>query len=211
VDDELKSVGKHREVKQQLRKIMEAKRQQLKLEQQQSASEVICRWAQDFITPQKHLSTRYPTLLAFMPIRSEVDITPLIRWCWEAGYHVAVPKVDKALQSMEAYEISSFEELEPGAWGIPEPRPTASRVTTLAEIDVIIIPGLAYDRQGGRLGYGSGFYDRFLSSYAVMGLPQPFKLGVCFDIQLQDELPMEQHDLRVDILITEEKVYDMRH
>lgn len=206
----MENVKKHSEDKQQLRKIMEAKRQQLSVEQRQSASEVICRLALDIISPLVRSSVR-PTLFTFMPFRSEVDITPLIRWCWEAGYLVTVPKVDKALQSMEAYEISSFEELEPGAWGIPEPRTTASRVTTLAAIDVIIVPGLAYDRQGGRLGYGSGFYDRFLRSYDVMGLPHPFKLGVCFNIQLQDELPMEQHDLRVDRIITEEGVYDIRH
>jgi 5-formyltetrahydrofolate cyclo-ligase len=210
VDDEVENVGKHREDKQKLRKIMEAKRQQLSEVQRQSASEVICRLALNILSPLVRSSTR-PTLLTFMPIRSEVDITALTRWWWEAGFHVAVPKVDKALQSMEAYEITSFEELEPGAWGIPEPRTMASRVITPASIDVIIVPGLAYDRQGGRLGYGSGFYDRFLRSYDVIGLPHPFKLGVCFDIQLQDELPMEQHDLHVDRMITEEGVYDIHH
>lgn len=199
---------KHRADKQQLRKIMEAKRQQLSEEQRRSGSELISRFALDTCLPLV-LSSARPTLFTFMPFRSEVDVTPLTRWWWEAGNQVVVPKVDKALQTMEAYEISSFEELEPGAWGIPEPRSAATSLATLAAIDVMIIPGLAYDRQGGRLGYGSGFYDRFLERYDVMGLPHPFKLGVCYETQLQDELPMEQHDLRVDRMITEEGVYNI--
>ncbi|MEX2415427.1 MAG: 5-formyltetrahydrofolate cyclo-ligase [Paenibacillaceae bacterium] len=202
------NMEKHRSDKQKLRKLMEANRQQLSEEQRRSSSESISRFALELIVPLVRSSAR-PTLFTFMPFRSEVDVTPLTRWWWEAGYHVVVPKVDKALQTMEAFEISSFEELEPGAWGIPEPRSMAPRLATLAAIDVMIIPGLAYDRQGGRLGYGSGFYDRFLDRYDVRGLPHPYKLGVCFETQLQDELPMEQHDLRVDRIITEEGVYDI--
>jgi 5-formyltetrahydrofolate cyclo-ligase len=202
------NVGKHRADKQKLRKRMEANRQLLSVEQRQSASESISRFALETISPLV-LSLARPTLFTFMPFRSEVDVTPLTRWWWEAGYQVVVPKVDKVLQHMEAYEISSFEELEPGAWGIAEPRSTAPRLDSLESIDVMIIPGLAYDRHGGRLGYGSGFYDRFLERYDVMGLPHPFKLGVCFETQLQDVLPMEQHDLRVDRIITEEGVYDI--
>lgn len=204
----MENVGKHRADKQQLRKIMEANRQLLSEEQRRSGSEAISRFALDIISPLV-LSSARPTLFTFMPFRSEVDVTPLTRWWWEAGYQVVVPKVDKALQTMEAHEISSFEELEPGAWGIPEPRSSAPRLATLAAIDVMIIPGLAYDRQGGRLGYGSGFYDRFLDRYDGMGLPHPFKIGVCYETQLQEELPMEQHDLRVDRIITEEGVYDI--
>jgi len=192
--------------KQQLRKIMEARRLQLSEEQRRLASEAISRRTLEMISPLV-LSSAQPTLLTFMPFRSEVDVNPLtLRW-WEAGNRVVIPKVDKALRTMEAYEINSFEELEPGAWGIPEPRSTATKFTTLASIDVIIIPGLGFDRHGGRLGYGSGFYDRFLGRYDVLGLPHPYKLGVCFETQLLDELPMEQHDLRVDRIVTEEGIY----
>ena len=84
-----------------------------------------------------------------------------------------------------------------------------SGLTASTAIDVIIVPGLAFDRQGGRLGYGSGFYDRFIEHYEKRGLPHPLKLGVCFETQLLDDVPMEQHDLRVDRIITEAGVHDI--
>jgi 5-formyltetrahydrofolate cyclo-ligase len=194
--------------KQLLRKRMEAKRQLLSQEERQNASERISRLALHVCMPLA-LNSSDPTLFTFMPFRSEVDVTHLTRWWWEAGFRVTVPKVDRTLQIMEARQVNSFEELEPGAWGIPEPRSTAPGIPSLDAIDVMVIPGLAFDRKGGRLGYGSGFYDRFLRGYDKLGLPHPYKLGVCFATQLLDELPMEQHDLRVDRIVTEEGVYDI--
>lgn len=204
------NVSEHRKNKRELRKIMEIKRQQLSDEERRSSSESISRSALEIILPLIQSSTQ-PTLCTYVPFRNEVDVTPFILKWWEAGYSVVVPKVDNALKMMDIHMISSFEELEPSVWGIPEPRTTAPKLASIDMIDVMIIPGLAYDRQGGRLGYGSGFYDRFLDRYDVLGLPHPYKLGVCFDMQLQDELPMEQHDLRVDRIITEEGVYDISH
>jgi len=197
-----------REEKQQLRKLMEAKRQQLSDEERRSSSDSVVQYALELILPLMQTST-LPTLFTFVPFRNEVDVTKLTLKWWEAGYQAVVPRVDKALKHMDVHQFNSFEELEPGAWGIPEPRSTAPKLVSLAEINVMTIPGLAYDRQGGRLGYGSGFYDRFLEQYDVMGIPHPFKVGVCFDTQLLNELPMEQHDLRVDRVITEKGVYDI--
>ena len=203
-------MSEHRENKRELRRLMELKRQQLSEEERRISSELISRFAMENILPLIQASTK-PVLFTYVPFRNEVDVRPLTRKWWEAGYSVVVPKVDNTLKIMDVHKINSFEELEPGVWGIPEPQVTAPQLASLDIIDVMIIPGLAYDRQGGRLGYGSGFYDRFLDRYDVLGLPHPYKLGVCFDIQLQDELPMEQHDLRVDRIITEEGVYDIPH
>lgn len=211
MDDELDSLDELREVKRQLRSFAEARRQQLPIEQRQSASELICQHTVGIIDNYARSITHQPTILAYIPFRSEVDITPLIRHCWEANYKLAVPKVDKRLLSMEAYEIHSFVELEPGAWGILEPSALIAKLTALHTIDIIIIPGLAYNREGSRLGYGSGIYDRFISRYDALGLSRPLMLGVCFDIQLHDSIPTEQHDLRVDRIITEEAVYDIDH
>jgi 5-formyltetrahydrofolate cyclo-ligase len=200
-----------REDKSKLRKDMEARRQQLSIEQRQYASELICQLTMDVIVNHVRSIAHQPMIVAYMPFRSEVDITPLIRQCWESSFKLSVPKVNKSLQSMEAFEIRSFLELESGAWGIREPNTKVTRLVSLTTIDIIIIPGLSYDQQGGRLGYGSGFYDRFLSRFDVRGLTPPLKLGVCFDTQLQDKLPMEPHDHIVDYIITEKAVYDNRH
>jgi 5-formyltetrahydrofolate cyclo-ligase len=210
VDDGLDFVD-GREDKKKLRKLMEASRQQLSREHRQFASELICQLTMDVIVNHVRSIAHQPTIVAYMPFRSEVDITSLIRQSWKANFKLCVPKVNKSLQSMEAYEIHSFLELETGAWGILEPNAKIARLVSLSSIDFMIIPGLSYDRQGGRLGYGSGFYDRFLSRFDVRGLTPPLKLGVCFDAQLQDKLPMEPHDHTVDHIITEKAVYDNHH
>ena len=75
-----------------------------------------------------------------------------------------------------------------------------------ATIDTVLIPGSVFDPSGGRLGYGGGFYDRFLTEAA----PRAIRLGVAFELQLVDQVPMEPHDQYMDILVTEQQIYDCR-
>jgi 5-formyltetrahydrofolate cyclo-ligase len=106
---------------------------------------------------------------------------------------LAVPITDPARQ------------LQPGCYGILEPT-SAQVVIEPARLDLALVPGSVFDRCGARLGYGGGFYDRFLSQDA----PQALRIGLSFEIQLVDQVPTEVHDQFMDILVTEEQLYDCR-
>lgn len=91
------------------------------------------------------------------------------------------------------------ESLQPGAFGIPEPTDTETTVSEWA-VDLIIVPGVAFDRQLNRMGRGKGYYDRLLSTL------QAPKIGICFDFQLQDNIPVEPFDKKMDLIITEKEI-----
>lgn len=135
------------------------------------------------------------SVLAFVSISTEVPTEPLLRAILASGKRLLLPFVADD-GSMKAAAIASLDELEPGYRGIPEPASREPVPATAA--DAIVLPGVAFDERGGRLGYGGGFYDRFLS--AASGRPL---IGICFEAQLVDEVPMLEHDRRVDVVVTE--------
>ena len=143
------------------------------------------------------------TMLCFASFRSEVDTTPLIAWCLARGTAVALPRIVGA-HHMEAYAVTDLQrDLVAGRWDIPEPRPGLPLVDPAA-IDVVIVPGSAFDRAGGRLGYGGGFYDTFLARLR----PDARRIGVGFDLQVVDRVPREAHDLCVDLIVTESRAIE---
>jgi len=146
-----------------------------------------------------------PTLLTYMPHRSEPDITPLMEWCWRQGVRVLLPRVAKDTKAMSLHRVSGYKDLDSGAYGIREPRPHTPVETNLATISLILVPGLAFDAGFGRLGYGGGYYDRFMQLFAARGLERPAAIAAAFDLQLIEQVPTSWHDFRVDGLITESK------
>jgi 5-formyltetrahydrofolate cyclo-ligase len=137
-------------------------------------------------------------ILAFVSIGSEVSTADLLAAVLENGRTLLLPFVSED-GTMRASVVGSLAELEPGFRGIPEPRARMPVDPTFAS--AIVVPGVAFDPRGGRLGFGGGFYDAFLAN--APGVP---KVGICFEVQLVDEVPMEQHDVSVDIVVTEERV-----
>ncbi len=107
--------------------------------------------------------------------------------------------------AMEAREIRSFDDLVPGAYGIPEPAPHTA-VVTPEEIDVIILPCLACDKSCRRLGHGGGYYDRYLSQISEKCMTA----ALCYEAVLADELPVQKHDIPADAVITEKAIYRWR-
>ena len=95
-------------------------------------------------------------------------------------------------QNMDFFEVKSLEELEPGYFNIPEPPET----TPAPKGDLIIVPGVAFSKKGERLGYGGGFYDRFLEHHKV------YTIGVAYDFQIMNSLPTEEHDRKLNEIIT---------
>lgn len=190
------------EEKRRLRKQMEAARNALPGPERERASQLICahvvRAAEAAVSGQQQ-----PTLFSFVPFRTEVNVRPVIEWAWRQGIRVVVPRVDRAAGSMSLHEICSYSQLVPGAWGIAEPASELDVFYSIGDISAVVVPGLAFDRTGGRLGYGQGFYDRFVQRYDAAGMRRPGLIGVGFDMQIVDELPMEPHDLRVAQVLTE--------
>jgi 5-formyltetrahydrofolate cyclo-ligase len=144
-----------------------------------------------------------PTLLSYMPFRSEPDVTPLMEWCWQEGVRVLLPRVIKETRSFVLHAVNSYEDMESSTWGIMEPKADLPVEADITSIWMILVPGLAFDKELGRLGYGGGFYDRFMQMYSSRGLEKPYLAAAAFDVQVVPEVPVSWHDFRLDELITE--------
>ena len=148
----------------------------------------------------------WSTLFVYVNFRSELETLELIRLCLSQGKRVAVPLVDASTVSMIPLLIQDPEkDLVPGYYGIPEPDPQKSLRVAPREIDAAVIPGSVFDIQGGRLGYGGGYYDRFL----VNDAPQAKRIGLAFEMQVGEKVPVEPHDQPLDILITEKGIVNL--
>ncbi len=135
------------------------------------------------------------TLLTYVSLAEEVDTHPIIERALRAGRVVAAPRVAEN-HHLDWVRIDGFDALEPGAFGVLEPSGTAPSLTTFQEA-VVLVPGVAFDRAGHRLGWGKGYFDRFLACFTGTSI------GLAFDCQLYDALPFEPHDRPVDYVITE--------
>ncbi len=143
------------------------------------------------------------TIFTYVNFRSEVETLGLIARWLAAGKRVCVPLTLTADSRLAAYQITDpSQDLIPGYCQIPEP--DASRLPRVnpAEIEVIILPGSAFDLNGGRLGYGGGYYDRFISQEA----PTAIRIGLAFELQVTATLPLLAHDQRLHSLVTEERI-----
>lgn len=148
----------------------------------------------------------WSTLFVYVNFRSELETIGLIQDCLAKGIRVAVPLVEASTYSMIPYLIKDPEkDLVPGYYDIPEPDPERSLRIDAGKIDAAIIPGSVFDAHGGRLGYGGGFYDRFLVNEA----PQAKRIGLAFEVQVVDKVPLQPHDQPLDILITEKRIVNV--
>ena len=141
------------------------------------------------------------TVMIYLSMPYEVDTTPLILHCWQQGKTVVVPKVSWQQRHMIPIEIKSLETgISTGAGGLRNP--TTGSPMPIEDIDIVVAPGLAFDKNGNRLGRGGAYYDRFLAS-------DQLKAAVCtlaFNEQIVDEVPTDEHDKTVDFIVTEDGI-----
>ncbi|MEK4028811.1 5-formyltetrahydrofolate cyclo-ligase [Pseudobacillus sp. FSL P4-0506] len=130
----------------------------------------------------------------------EVDTWQIIRQGWLEGKRMVVPKCIPAEKKLNFYKLTSFTELEMVYFGLYEPIPSCNQLVERSQMDLIIVPGLAFCRSGSRLGFGGGYYDRFLAGY------NGSTVALAFSQQLMEQLPREPHDLPVQQIIAEEEV-----
>ena len=135
-------------------------------------------------------------VFTYIDAKGEVKTKDIIEHAWENRKRVAVPRVQGDI--MEFYLISSYEDLEPGNFGIMEPKKNSTEVTDIHENSVVIMPGVAFDRSGNRIGYGKGYYDKYFSKY-----PDLYKIALAFSMQIVSEIPADIFDIKADCIITE--------
>ncbi|WP_054950884.1 5-formyltetrahydrofolate cyclo-ligase [Numidum massiliense] len=139
------------------------------------------------------------TVLLYMPIRQEVDVRPLIECAWQNGQVVYLPHANKETKQIECYRVNDLAELVPGVYGILEPPVQEERRGEGADIDLVVVPGIAFGRDGYRIGYGGGYYDRFLPTLAATA----HAIGVAFSLQVAPQVPHNDYDQKLDGLVTE--------
>jgi 5-formyltetrahydrofolate cyclo-ligase len=129
---------------------------------------------------------------------------PVVEFLWDELHggekKVCYPRIDG--ERLNVISVTHPDELAASRWRLREPDLSAPNLQSLEKIDLILVPGLAFSRSGERLGRGGGYYDRLLARESL----QAFKLGVCFDLQIFPELPVESHDRQVDALVSESGV-----
>jgi len=141
------------------------------------------------------------SVFAYVSFRSEVETLPLIAHCLKRGVTVSVPLTLPQEHRLLPYAITDpILDLAPGYCGIPEPLKTLPLVAP-SSIEVVVTPGSVFDAKGGRLGYGGGYYDRFLQTAA----PQALRIGLAYDLQVVETVPLKSHDQQLDYLITENR------
>ena len=138
------------------------------------------------------------TVYAYMNIGSEVETSGIIRAAWSMGKRVAVPKTEGT--RIRFYYIASLRDTVPGCFHVPEPCGSPETLADCADA-LIIMPGVAFDKTCSRCGYGKGYYDRYLSEH-----PGHPTCAVAYDAQLFDAIPVEETDIRPNLLITERRV-----
>jgi 5-formyltetrahydrofolate cyclo-ligase len=137
------------------------------------------------------------TFLSYVGVGLEVETWPLVEEALRRGKRVFIPRVDEEKKKLWMIEITGKEELRPSRYGILEPAFRKERLGDPATLELAVIPGLGFDRQGGRLGRGGGYFDRFLREAM-----QAYKIGLAFECQLLDSVPQAGHDVRVDEVLT---------
>lgn len=145
-------------------------------------------------------------ILSFIAFRTEPELRTLHNQLWEQGYRIAIPRVQKATNQLDWRMLYRYDDLQAGYAGIMEPSlELIPWVYDPSKPVVIIMPGLAFDQQGGRLGYGGGYYDRFVAAYGWLqrGTAGVLKVAPAFSEQIVQAIPMEAHDVQVDVVITE--------
>lgn len=175
--------------KAELRAQMRAMRRMLSADEQRMAAQAVFAQLASF-APYR----RARRVMAYMASRGELSLEYAIRDVLHSGKTLLLPRCD-APGEMTARRIAGEDDLVKGMYGLLEPA-SFCEIIAPQEIDLILVPGVAFDRAGGRLGQGGGYYDRFLSKSGAL------RVGVCHGFALLDAVPLEAHDEQMDYVIT---------
>lgn len=173
--------------KKQLRKEMLVKRAEIKDSFKQAYDLWICSQLEKLIEAKN-----YKTIHAYLPMGKEIDITPLLKNLLTKNITVIAPKT-LPKRKLENRILTSLSAIEKGVFGTTHP---ANPKEYTGKIDLIIVPGLAFDSENYRLGYGGGYYDNFLINH-----PEAYKIGIFYPNQKVESVPTEAHDICLDEIL----------
>ncbi len=145
-------------------------------------------------------------VLAYMGFGTEIDTQPFLERIIADGKMAVLPRVDRATQTLVLHSARGMSELLTSKYGILEPGMDAPIVAVTA-IDFVLMPGVAFDRNGNRLGYGRGYYDKLVST----ANPALVRVAAGFSCQIVDSVPVGPHDKKVDCIITENEIIKITH
>ena len=180
--------------KSELRKKLIAQRNNLTSEQVRTLS---CSITDNLKSYDKFAECK--TVFAYINMKNEAQTIPLIEYCWEMGKKVAAPV---CLKNGEMYfeEIKMFEPLKITKFGVIEPQKGREFELLPQDGDIFIVPGSVFDIKGNRIGYGAGFYDRYFAKHS-----KGIKIGFAFDFQVLENIERQEHDINMDVIVTERR------
>ena len=179
-------------MKNQVRRDMLKRRRALSPENREMASrKILRRLYSDPIYLQSN------TVMAYAPMKDEVKLSPLLESCLGSGKKLAIPLIT-GKGHMEAVHVPSLDVLTEGAYGILTVAEEKRQLISPELIDCVIVPGVAFSIRGDRMGLGAGYYDRFLER-----CPEAARIALAYSCQVANELPIEPHDVKMDMIITE--------
>lgn len=182
----------------ELRKEISKKRKLLDINEAKKASEIIVNKMQGLADLKSA-----KLVFSFMPYGKEVDIKPLNQWILDQGKTLCLPRVINQTE-MEPRVVNNINQgFSKSAFGVLEPTGN-NELIDIDKIDLILVPGLAFDKSGNRMGHGKGYYDRFLSRCPKSTL----FIGVAFSFQILDSIPFNKFDVKVHSIITEKYTID---
>ena len=144
------------------------------------------------------------TFLCYVSTEIEVETKTFINALLNAGKKVAVPRCEGGPSEMNFYYINSLDELSAGSFGVLEPESDKEKMLTETENTICIVPAFMFDKSGYRLGYGKGYYDRYLSKY------KGTSIGICYSENIKEELFHGKYDRTVDMIVTEKQIITTR-
>jgi len=142
-----------------------------------------------------------PTILFYVSYDNEVYTHDMIKESLSTEKNVIVPITDKENHCLILSKIKAWEDLERGAYSILEPNKNCVNKVSLDKIDLILVPGVVFDKSGNRIGHGVGYYDSLLKDSK-----NACHIGLAFEVQIVDSIPAEEHDMKVDKIVTENRV-----
>lgn len=149
------------------------------------------------------------SIFSYVSFPPEVDTISIIEQAWQDDKTVYVPKVKG--KQLIFYKIYDFETLIRSKFGILEPvegvHGAYGQESKFSELKLMVTPGLAFDPSGNRIGYGAGYYDRFFTEHKEDNF---IKIALAYDFQMQNQIEAEEHDIKVDFIITPNKIYDCK-
>jgi len=178
-----------------LRSLLKQKRAEINIQDKQKADQIIC----DKLLSLNEIKNA-KTVLTFVSTKDEVDTICFIKSLFSLHKNVAVPKCIDINGNMSFYLISSLESLLENSFGIFEPSDKSEKLQDFSN-SVCIIPALSFDKNKQRIGYGKGYYDRFLKEY------KGIKIGICYDELITQKLPCDSFDISADKVITQTQIF----